>query len=226
MNKDYARKPATYYQGINHQLFSIIEPSVKQVLDVGCSEGLLGAAIKDAYSATVHGFEQFPTAVAAARKKLDSVTVGDIETDPLPFEQEAFDAIIFADVLEHMVDPWAVLEKVKPYLTSQGSVYASIPNVGHISIIEELLNGTWNYVDAGLLDKTHLRFFTKNGIKQLFTASGYSIELVVNNQSAHPHQLELIHQLMNISTQLGINTTDLNERTLAYQYMLKAKPVK
>ncbi|GAF24241.1 O-antigen biosynthesis protein RfbC [Bacillus sp. JCM 19047] len=116
MDKEYEKKATAYYQGINQQLFSLIDPKVEMVLDIGCAEGALGAAIKAAYGADVHGFELFQHAAVQAEKKLDSVTVGNIESDPLPFEHDQFDAIIFADVLEHTLDPWSVLAKVKPYL--------------------------------------------------------------------------------------------------------------
>ncbi|GAF12665.1 glycosyltransferase [Bacillus sp. JCM 19045] len=225
MNKDYENKATSYYQGINQQLFHLIEPSVKNVLDIGCGEGALGEAIKHTYKAGVHGFEQFPNAAERAQEKLDSITLGNIEEDLLPYKKASFDAIIFADVLEHMIDPWAVLDKVKPYLSKTGCVYASIPNVGHISIIEELLKGTWGYVDAGLLDKTHLRFFTKHEIQQLFNTSGYAVEMIVNNQSALPHQQELVAKLKDAGLAIGLPMQDFEQRAFAYQYMLKAKPI-
>ncbi|MBG9782758.1 class I SAM-dependent methyltransferase [Shouchella lehensis] len=224
VDKEYEKKATAYYQGINQQLFSLIDPKVETVLDIGCAEGALGAAIKDSYGADVHGFELFQQAATQAKQKLDSVTVGNIESDPLPFEQEQFDAIIFADVLEHTLDPWSVLTKVKPYLKKTGAIYASIPNVGHISIIEELIQGTWNYVDAGLLDKTHFRFFTKSEIEKLFHTSGYQIEIIVNNQVLFPHQQLLMQKILEAGQLAGLNTTHFFERTTAYQYMLKAKP--
>lgn len=225
MNKDYETKATSYYQGINQQLFTLIEPTVKNVLDIGCGEGALGEALKHAYEAGVHGFEQFPSAAEKAKAKLDSITIGNIEEDPLPYREASFDAVIFADVLEHMLDPWAVLEKVKPYLSQTGCVYASIPNVGHISIMEELLKGTWTYVDAGLLDKTHFRFFTKHEIQQLFNKSGYSVEVIVNNQSAFPHQQELVSKLKEAGLAIGLPMHDFEQRAFAYQYMLKARPL-
>ncbi|MFS0785770.1 class I SAM-dependent methyltransferase [Shouchella sp. 1P09AA] len=225
MKKEYENKASTYYQGINQQLFSLIDPESKVILDVGCGEGALGAAIKDTYEAEVHGFELFQHAADQARKKLDSVTVGNIEQDSLPFAHEHFDGIIFADVLEHTLDPWATLEKVRPYLKKSGAIYASIPNVGHISIIEELIRGTWNYVDAGLLDKTHFRFFTKSEIEKLFISSGYEVELIVNNQVLFPHHHQLIHKIVEAGQSIGINVDTFIERSVAYQYMLKAKPV-
>ncbi len=79
----------------------------------------------------------------------------------LPFKEAQFDAVVFGDVLEHMLDPWSVIRKLSPYIKVGGDIFASIPNVGHITIIEQLLNGTWTYTEAGLLDKTHFRFFYK-----------------------------------------------------------------
>ncbi|GAF24240.1 hypothetical protein JCM19047_4117 [Bacillus sp. JCM 19047] len=87
-----------------------------------------------------------------------------------------------------------------------------------------MIQGTWNYVDAGLLDKTHFRFFTKSEIEKLFHTSGYQVETIVNNQVLFPHQQLLMQKILEAGQLAGLNTTHFYEQTTAYQYMLKAKP--
>ena len=106
---------------------------------------------------------------------IGQVSSEDIEETELSFQQEFFDYIILGDVLEHLYNPQKVLENIKPYLKVGGKIVASIPNIQHWSIIEELLKGNWTYADAGILDKTHLNFFTRNEIFNLFDKTGYEV---------------------------------------------------
>jgi SAM-dependent methyltransferase len=103
--------------------------------------------------------------------------VGDAEELDLEAELggERFDAILFADVLEHLRDPAALLRRVRPFLAEGGTVVASIPNIAHASVRLSLLGGSWRYREQGLLDETHLRFFTREGIEDLFESSGYVV---------------------------------------------------
>lgn len=104
-----------------------------------------------------------------------------------------------------MLDPWEVLKTASTLLKPSGSIYASIPNVGHITIMEQLLSGTWTYTESGLLDKTHFGFFTKAEIYALFDSQGFDIIA--------------INQLMNT----GERETRLLERTTAFQYIVHAR---
>jgi O-antigen biosynthesis protein len=126
---------------------------------------------------TVTGIEIVPEAAAEAADHCDRIIVGDAEEldfDEL-FEEEEFDVVLFADVLEHLRDPGHVLRRVRPFLAAGGGVIASIPNVAHGSLRLALLAGTFRYQEYGLLDDTHLRFFTRESIQDLFEANGYVI---------------------------------------------------
>ncbi|PFJ16957.1 hypothetical protein COD67_16025 [Bacillus cereus] len=111
----YEEKPEHYYNGVNPNLLKHIKKKWKEVLDIGCSDGAIGAVIKE-NGARVSGIEVFPEAAEKAKERLDHVILGDIETMDIPYEKEQFDCVIFGDVLEHLFDPWTVIEKVKPYL--------------------------------------------------------------------------------------------------------------
>lgn len=149
----------------------------KRVLDVGCSEGYLGEALK-AFGFEVWGVEPSATAAATARSRLDKVFTGGLEdffASHSPAEGR-FDYLVFGDVLEHLPDPVAILGRCREYLAPGGAVVASIPNIAHLATRLMLLQGQWNYADFGLMDHTHLRFFTRSSTVDLFTQTSFKIE--------------------------------------------------
>ena len=145
------------------------------ILEVGCACGGTLLEINNINkTANIYGIEINSNSAKLA-KNFANVSSANIEDSNLPYKQGFFDYIIFGDVLEHLYNPQKVLENIKPYLKEDGKIIASIPNIQHWSIIEELLKGNWSYTDAGILDKTHLRFFTRNEITKLFNNSGYEV---------------------------------------------------
>ncbi|WP_425060458.1 Ubiquinone biosynthesis O-methyltransferase, mitochondrial [Sporomusa carbonis] len=146
------------------------------VLDIGCACGGTLLQIKNQYNnAEIFGIELNKKAAVSAQLFADVIDA-DIEKTTLPYPEEYFDYIIFGDVLEHLQNPWQVLENVKPYLKADGYLLTGIPNVMHFSVLRNLLQGSWTYEDAGILDKTHLRFFTLNEIDKMFKNAGYVVE--------------------------------------------------
>ena len=147
-----------------------------RVLDVGCSSGYLGAALARA-GRTVTGVERDPTAAEVARGRLDEVLVADINATRLSelFADRQFDVVVFGDVLEHLVDPAQALLDAAGLLAPGGAVVASIPNVAHGSLRLALLEGRWQYRDEGLLDRTHLHFFTRSEVMSLVHAAGLAV---------------------------------------------------
>ncbi len=148
----------------------------KRVLDVGCWNGDMGSRLR-ANNREVVGLEKDSAAAAIASERLDRVVCGDIEELDLPatLGQERFDAIVLGDVLEHLSEPGDVLRRLRPLLAPGGSIVASIPNVAHGSIRLNLLNGEFRYTDVGLLDRTHLRFFTRRSLESLFEEAGWVV---------------------------------------------------
>jgi 2-polyprenyl-3-methyl-5-hydroxy-6-metoxy-1,4-benzoquinol methylase len=129
---------------------------------VGCGAGNFSLRIRDKLGGETWDIECQPDAAELGAQKLHRFLVGGLE-DALPdLPLNYFDCIIFNDVLEHLVDPNAVLIQVQGLLTKTGVVVASIPNIRHWpEFVEYTLRGNWNYVNAGVLDRSHLRFFTK-----------------------------------------------------------------
>lgn len=146
-----------------------------RILEVGCACGGTLLQIKNRYKhVQLYGIELNPHAAEDA-KSFAQTLVTDIESTKLSYPQEFFDYIILADVLEQLRDPWAILKQLYKHLAPDGKILASIPNVMHFSVIRNLLHGRWIYTNAGILDKTHLRFFTLCEINELFTGAGYTI---------------------------------------------------
>ena len=185
------------YVGARNDIIKFVPNSAKMVLDVGCSNGRLGADLKMLLNASVVGIEISETMAAHAKEKLDYVYVGDV-SDVLTngrLNSYRFDTIIFADVLEHLADPWAALAACVNLLEKDGVVIASIPNVRHIDTIYNLIfKNYWPYRDRGIHDKTHLRFFTRKNVLELFKQAGYQAQIVDVNYRIieHPHKLNRI----------------------------------
>lgn len=157
----------------NQYLASLIPPGAYNILDVGCATGGMGRLLKKGRSCRVVGIEVDPRMAQEARQVMDEVIEGDVETQSLTLEENSFDCVLYGDVLEHMRNPWQVLERHKAYLKPGGRALACIPNVQNFRIIGMLLAGKWEYTDSGLMDSTHLRWFTRREIYKLFESAGY-----------------------------------------------------
>jgi SAM-dependent methyltransferase len=182
------KPPEDYYAGCNPALLRAVPDRVRIILDVGCGEGRLGAALKDGRpDRVVYGIEMQPAAAARAAECLDRVFRLDVADGDPPLEANSLDCIAFGDVLEHLVDPEAVLTRLRRLLAPGGVAIASIPNIQHHTILAALLRGDFQYTSAGLLDATHLRFFTGSTIVKLFLDAGYEPEIVDTIRvPAHP----------------------------------------
>jgi 2-polyprenyl-3-methyl-5-hydroxy-6-metoxy-1,4-benzoquinol methylase len=131
----------------------------------------------------VYGVEINPDAASQLEGVYAGYWIGDVEQVNLPADFKGFDCIVFADVLEHLRDPWATLKRYLQWLKPDGYVVASIPNVRNIALLYNLvIRGRWHYEDSGLLDRTHLRFFTREEILNLFAGAGLEVELVLENR--------------------------------------------
>src|SRR5262249_29951309 len=148
-----------------------------RVLEFGCATGYMSEVLKNRLNCSVTGIELVSEAGSQAKKYCERVIIGDAET--LDFNEvlknEQFDAIIFADVLEHLRDPHTVLQRIRPFLAVGGVIIASIPNIAHGSVRLSLLSGVFRYQSTGLLDNTHLRFFTRESIEDMFQGAGFFI---------------------------------------------------
>lgn len=159
---------AAHHDVVNPDLLDRIPLDARIVVDVGCSNGALGAAYRRRNPrARVLGIEIDPAAAAIAAQRLDEVAVGDVENGPFPFTpKEGIDCLIYGDVLEHMKDPWAVLAQHAKALNENGTILICVPNVENWQFVERLLRGTWDYDPDGLLDEGHLRWFSLESMRK------------------------------------------------------------
>ncbi|MGH9399418.1 MAG: methyltransferase domain-containing protein [Thermoanaerobaculia bacterium] len=152
-----------------------VPPGSRAALDVGCARGATAALLRERGVATVVGIEPDRGDAAQASRVCDRVLAERLEDVEEEFPG-AFDAVLFGDVLEHLADPSAALERVRPWLSPRGVVVATVPNLGHWSVVADLVAGRFDYVPYSLLSGTHIRFFTRATLADLFEASGYRIE--------------------------------------------------
>ena len=187
------------------------------ILEIGCACGgtLLEISNRN-NTANLYGIEINKNAANIA-KMFANVSSADIENGDLPYERLFFDYVIFGDVLEHLYNPQKVLENIKPYLKEDGKIIASIPNIQHWTIIEELLNGYWTYTKAGILDETHLRFFTQTEITKMFDEAGYNVKKYVGNDIGISESGNTLLEKM-----LKCNIIDNVDDFMAYQWFVEA----
>ncbi len=156
-------------------MLPFIPDAARTVLDVGCSSGGFGKALKAERDIEVWGVEADQKAAERAAALLDRVVAAPFD-DEAPVPDVYFDAVVFNDVLEHMVDPWSALGLACRKLKPSGVVVASIPNLRHIDCLQHLLlERDFRYEGHGIRDRTHLRFFTKRSAERLFEESGFEV---------------------------------------------------
>lgn len=191
-----ARRFNPSYVAQRPDVLALVPESAQSVLDVGCSVGTLGAAIKERNGATVIGIDLDPDMAGVARTRLDDVLIGDVEQllSNGQWNGRSFDCIVFADLLEHLRDPWTVLARAHDLLSEGGTVVASIPNIGHYTTILNLLRGRWPYRERGLHDRTHLRFFTLHSIREIFAGAGLRITRIRRTYRIveRPHPVNIV----------------------------------
>ena len=225
--KSSSEKLPAYYENVRNDLIPLIPNDAKCILEVGCAAGMTGRELKKRPGAFVAGIELNAKAAEAAKKVLDDVLQGSIETIDLPYSDGSFDCVLFADVLEHLVDPLSALLKVRRLLKKGGTVVASIPNVQFHGVIHQLIEGNWTYAKEGILDETHLRFFTYKEIVKLFSKAGYSIQAV---EEVLDPQYEKFSSAN--STTLNFGRTQIKDLTpeeikqfFVFQYLITASPI-
>lgn len=173
----YSTKTSEYFAGARRDYIAELPVNPQaRILEIGCGAGGTGAlALSEGKCGSYSGVELCLKAADEAKQKLTEVVVGNIEELQLSWGPATFDAAILSEVLEHLVDPWAALRKIRPVLKPDALVFASSPNISHYRAIHMLLRGQWDLTDVGLMDRTHLRWFTPNTYRALFESCGYAV---------------------------------------------------
>lgn len=209
-----------YYAHSRPEIQELVPKGAKKILDVGCAQGRLGKALKERQDCHVTGIECVPEVAKVAKSNIDLVFIGQVEDNISQLPKENFDCIILADVLEHMKEPWTILQELIKNLTPKGVFVISLPNVRHWSVLKNLLEGQWRYLEAGVLDKTHLRFFTRASIHEMLNQSGLEICQEVGMVDLACH---LPGSLINLLKALGLKIDTLTQEVNIVQFLYVAR---
>jgi len=173
----YEAKPTTYFANARNDIVNLLtQDAAARVLEIGCGAGGTGeAAINAGKAGHYVGVELDPLAAEAASTRLSDVICGNVEEIDVDVLGHDFDVLIISEVLEHLVDPWGTLRRLASSLRTGAMVYASSPNAAHWSIICNLVYGRFRYQPSGLMDKTHLRWFTPESYRALFEETGFKV---------------------------------------------------
>lgn len=170
----YTEKTAGYFSGARGDMVALLSTGPDaHILEIGCGDGATGAVARAAGKAGHYlGIELMPEVAAQARTRLSEVITGNIEQlDLTPFHGQ-FDALIMSEVIEHLVDPWETLTRLLACVKPSGEIIASSPNVAHRKVIGDLIAGRFEYMSEGVMDRTHLRWFTPRSYRALFEEAG------------------------------------------------------
>ena len=173
---EYQNKSNKYYDKSRPEMQELLPKNARKVLDVGCGNGAMSQHLKAKFDIEAWGIEFMTGEAQIAKEKIDYVITGTIENSIEKLPDDYFDAIYFNDVLEHLENPHRVLESIKQKLSSDGKVISSIPNVRYHKVFRQyIFEKDWKYQAAGVMDFTHLRFFSSKSIRRMYVEAGYEI---------------------------------------------------
>lgn len=204
-----------YYAHVRREIEPLLPFRIGRMLEIGCGRGETAAWIRNGREISqTFGVEIDADAAVHAADKLDEVIPGNFEALELPAHYQDFDLILCLDVLEHLIDPWRAIQRIYEMLAPGGTLITSIPNVRYFRVVWSLVaHGRWEYENSGILDRTHLRFFTRHSAVELMRSGGLEVETVLAT-----------------GLETGRKTRYLNALTLSllrpffeYQYLIKAQ---
>ncbi len=177
---DYSEKQQGYFDGTRVAFVrELPHHPAARLLEVGCGNGrTAGAARAEGKCGYICGIELCAEPAAEAAKRLDRVIVGNVELLEPDLPESSFDILILSEVLEHLVNPGAALQKLRRFLKPGAIVLAGSPNVSHHSVVRKVFSGKWRYESKGIMDATHLRWFTAQTYRELFESNGYRVDHV------------------------------------------------
>ncbi len=222
-------KSLSYFEFNRPEVQALVPLTATKILDIGCGTGRLGIGLKQRQECHVTGIELVTDAADVAQTRLDDVIVQNVEDAGFGFPEGQFDCIVCADIMEHLREPGDVLTKLKRWLTPDGTLIISIPNVRHHSVITSLLAGNWTYESAGLLDNDHVRFFTRREIEKLLYRNGFQVDelqsIAGSGDAERKQQVDSTQFNIN-GLQIATRSVEDAEEFLTYQYLLRATPAK
>lgn len=209
---------SSYYQHARPEIVARVPLDASRILDIGCGAGGLAAMLRLRQQAEFHGIEIVEQAANLASSQMTRVWNCPVEAaiDELP--DGYYDCIVVADVLEHLVDPLTVLSRLRSKLAPEGHLIASVPNIQNWSVISELLQGRWVYRDEGILDRTHLRFFTRRSFSEMLWSAGYRIQSIGETRNDRRPPEKLLASLRDC----GFSSAELVRDSATFQFLVDA----
>lgn len=211
----------------NPDLLALVPTTASCVVEVGCSSGALAREYKKLNPGCRYvGIELVPQYAELARQYCDEVVESDIEAIDAAFfgTASAYQCWIFGDTLEHLRDPWLLLSRIRTVIPREGCVVACIPNAQHWSVQARLSCGEFKYEESGLLDRTHLRWFTRTTIIEMFHASQFTIAEGFPRIFDEPNREKVLPAIRAMATSIGADPEMAVNDALAQQYVVRAVP--
>lgn len=207
-------------------LIDLLPLNARRIIDIGCGVGEIAQEYRKRASPEFYlGVEIVPQDAEVARQYCSQCIVGNIEEfdDQAWLQLTNYDLWVFGDVLEHLYDPWKILSKVRLVLLRNGEIACCIPNVQHWSLQARLSNGDWRYSEKGLLDRTHIRFFTKQTMVELIEGAGFEITEIVPRYLYYPSSNKFLDIIENLAVAAGGNPQTARDEASVFQYIIKAR---
>lgn len=211
----------------NPDLLKLIPNTSKKVIEIGCSSGALAREFKKT-NQNVHwlGVEIDSNYAELAKRYCNDTLVHNIDDCNQEFydQQSNRDCWVFGDTLEHLKDPWAVIKNIRRVIPVNGSIVACIPNAQHWSLITKLSVGDFRYQDSGLLDRTHIRWFTRQTIIELFEGQSLKIVEGIPRIFNEPMRNKFLPFIGEIAKQCGVDPELAINDSIPLQYVVRAIP--
>ncbi len=212
--------PINYYDGLNQKLYNALPKNAHKVLELGCANGYLGKLYKEVNpNSTWWGLDLSAQALETASQHLDQVFAIDLDCDSLTTIEKGFDLIVIGDLLEHLKNPEKVLDALYDLATQDAKIVCCLPNMAHLSVLERILGGDFSYDDMGLLDKTHVRFYSPGSAFKIFLDSGWLPHLQDSYHTDLP-QTPFVSKIIEAANMLGVPAMTAQRNLCTYQMII------
>ncbi len=220
-------KQTPAHNTVNLDLLALIPATSRRIVEVGCMQGALAQAYRSQRPEVAYvGVDIDPDYAKAAAQHCTQAIAANIETldDAAMAALFPSDCWIFGDCLEHLRDPWRVMQRVRTQIASDGCMLVCIPNAQHWSVQWRLASGNFRYEENGLMDRTHIRWFTRTTVLEMFAQSGWAVETGISRKIESPHQAQALDAIRAFARGMGIDPEVAATDASAYQYIFKLRP--
>jgi trans-aconitate methyltransferase len=215
------------HDNVNHDLVAHIPPATRRIVEVGCANGALAREWRAAHPACeVVGIDIDPDYAARAAAHCTRAFAADVEQ----LDDAAFGALfpsdcwVFGDCLEHLRDPWRMLRRIRDRIDPDGCLVTCIPNAQHWSVQWRLLTGNFRYEDQGLMDRTHIRWFTRQTMLEMFIGAGWRVEAGISRHVQAPQQAQALAAIAAAAQAFGADPQLAQQDAMPIQYVFRLRP--